>query len=74
MRLEPTDSIEKKARYKVVRLDNFAEIPGELVIEADDTLHKCKYKVKTYDIPNKKIIEEEIELDSTEIYITRAGR
>jgi hypothetical protein len=56
MKIEESDSEEKKRRYKVVRRDTMGELPGEIVY-ADDATGRCmllviaggEEKKETYD-------------------------
>lgn len=40
MKLESTDSVENKRRWKVVRTDNYTDVEGEIVA-ADETTGEC---------------------------------
>ena len=40
MKLESHQPSEEKARYKIVRLDNYKDVPGDIVT-ADETTGEC---------------------------------
>ena len=41
MKIDASHDFEDKARYKVVRLDNFTDVPGEIVTADEDTGECC---------------------------------
>jgi hypothetical protein len=44
VKLESYHSVEDKKRWKIVRTDNYADVPGE-IITADETTGECCIKV-----------------------------
>lgn len=44
MKLESTDTDEARSRWKIVRLDNYTDVPGE-ILSADDTTGDCCLRV-----------------------------
>jgi hypothetical protein len=44
IKLESWHSSEDKKRWKIVRTDNYAEVPGEIVT-ADETTGECSFHV-----------------------------
>lgn len=54
MKIVPSDSPRNKRRWKIVRTDNYADVPGEIVT-ADEATGECMLRVggetKQYTFP-----------------------
>jgi hypothetical protein len=50
MKLESTDSAETKQRWKVVRCDDYTDVPGE-IIAADEATGECRVQVAGQETP-----------------------
>jgi hypothetical protein len=44
MKLEGWQTVDVKRRYKIVRTDNYTDVPGE-IITADETIGECCLQV-----------------------------
>lgn len=55
MKLESFDSVEKKHGWKLVRTDNYADVPGEIV-SADEDTGECCVTVQVGDTTETKAL------------------
>jgi hypothetical protein len=71
MRLESWHSTEDKARWKLVRTDNFVDIPGAIVT-ADETTGECSVSVPNADRSGMET--KTLSFGPGGVRIVRAGR